>query len=479
MIMKKYLLFLLLLATVFTVRGQSFQSFIDRLTALPVYQRQAVVDSFMNAGHTFPYTENETLVHFIYNAPAQSMAIAGDATGWNPALIMLTFQGTTFWYFSCNYESDARLDYKFVKDGSDWILDPLNPRTCVGGYGPNSELRMPAYVSPPEIVYYNNIPHGTVKDTLFNSTILGNSRTVKVYLPPDYSTSQSEYPVILFHDGLEYITLGSALNVLDYLIAHRLITPVIAVFVPPVDRTAEYAGSKIDIFTGFIVTELMPDIDSRYRTRNDPSVRATIGASNGGNISLYIGLNHPENFGRIAAQSSNVQPVISSGFSTPPKKNLELYIDIGKYDIPVLIPMVNNLAQILTTNGYTHIYHLWHEGHSWGNWKAHLALPLMQFFPLSAGIAEQQNNSSPTLDLVGPNPFRDSTRVKFSAPQGTSVTISLFDISGKKLETLFSGKAGSSSETKTLYIQGHPTGTYILTLQVGTQQASQKINIIK
>ncbi|MFH1295840.1 MAG: alpha/beta hydrolase-fold protein [Bacteroidota bacterium] len=62
-----------------------------------------------------------------------------------------------------------------------------------------------------------------------------------------------------------------------------------------------------------------------------------IGASNGGNISLYIGMKNPESFGRIGAQSSNVQSEISNTFQGSEKLPLELYLDIGKYDIPMLI----------------------------------------------------------------------------------------------------------------------------------------------
>ena len=59
---------------------------------------------------------------------------------------------------------------------------------------------------------------------------------------PAIQAATDRYPLILFHDGLEYITLARADRVLDYLIAHGRIHPVIAVFVPPVSRTSEYAG---------------------------------------------------------------------------------------------------------------------------------------------------------------------------------------------------------------------------------------------
>jgi enterochelin esterase family protein len=168
----------------------------------------------------------------------------------------------------------------------------------------------------------------------------------RIYLPPDYATSSRHYPVILFHDGLEYVSLASANNVLDYLIHHQRIAPLMAVFVPPVHRTPEYAGDLKPQFTAFIVQELLPWLDRRFRTRPDAQSRATLGASNGGNIALWLGLQHPEVFGHIAAQSSNVEPAIATGFQNRPVAEQQFYLDIGTYDIPILIPRVKNFLPI-------------------------------------------------------------------------------------------------------------------------------------
>jgi enterochelin esterase family protein len=239
---------------------------------------------------------------------------------------------------------------------------------------------MPAYVAPPEISWYPDIPHGTVHDTTFFSNKLNNSRPVKIYLPPGY-TVHKKYPVIVFHDGIEYITLANILNILDFLIAHHEIEPVIGVFVPPADRGNEYSGTQKDAYTDFIVKELMPVIDRKFSTSKDPGKRATFGISAGGNIALYIGMKHPETFGKIAAQSSSIQTEISEKYNGSSKMKLELYMDLGEYDLPVLIPMVSNFIRILQEKKYTYQFKKWHEGHSWGNWETHMKLPLRQFFP--------------------------------------------------------------------------------------------------
>lgn len=458
--------------------AQNFQHFLDRINALPLSERQAVADSFINVCPGFPFIENDSVTHYIYTGTETSVAMAGDATQWNPNQNLSMISGTTFWYLTKVYEADARLDYKLVTGGSNWILDPRNPKTCMGGFGPNSELRMGGNTKPVETSYDPGIPHGTIKDTTFHSNILNNSRQVRIYLPPSYSSGTSEYPLILFHDGPEYITLASANNVLDYLIAHKMINPVIAVFVPPVDRQPEYAGTKIDLFTSFICTELIPVIDQKYRTSKDPAKRATLGASDGGNIALYLGVNKPEIFGRIAAQSSDVIPAITSILQSGPKLNLEFYLDIGTYDIPELIPMVHNLASLLQSKGYSYSFSEIHEGHSWGNWKEHLRLPLMQFFPYTNGINENFPENDIRLDQNRPNPFKWDTDILFTVPAGARVHLDLCDIYGRLVEPIFSGTVSESRNSIRFNNKNFKPGNYLCTLEAEGRKTSRILTII-
>jgi enterochelin esterase family protein len=472
--MKKSILFFCILISQ-TIQAGNFEQFINYVNLLPVNERQAKVDSFMNANPILPYLEDDTAVFFIYQGTATSLEIAGDFTGWNPAMPMTGITGTNFYYSPAHYETDARLDYKFVIDGN-WILDPKNPHTCTGGFGPNSELRMPGYIVPPEISWYSIIPHGIIRDTSFYSSNLGNSRSVKIYLPPGYSALK-QYPVILFHDGLEYISLGNTDNIFDYLIAHNEIEPVIGIFVPPVDRQNEYAGTKKDAFTAFIVNELMPVIDQKYSTSKDPRNRATLGASDGGNISLYIGMKHPETFGKIGAQSSDVQTDISSTFQNSAKMNLEFYMDIGTYDIAILIPMVNNFVQILQNKNYVYQFKQWNEGHSWGNWKGHLRFALKQFFPPQTGINEIIIPEKIRLYQNFPNPFKTTTRIDFDIPENSQVELTVYDASGKPVQTLCNGKVFIQQNSVSFTNPDLAGGVYIYSLRVDSYLISKKMTI--
>lgn len=397
-----------------------------------------MIDSFMIYARTkgIPYIE-DTAANFIYRGSGNNVILSGDFNQWSTSVDRLSrISGTNFFYITKIFERDARLDYKFIIDGN-WILDPNNPNICPGGFGPNSELAMPDYIQPIEIKYYPNIPHGTLRDTVFFSRILNNSRTIRVYLPPNYESSSDSFPLILMHDGLEYISLASMHNVLDFLIAENRIEPLIGVFVPPVNRTSEYAGSQINSFKDFIVQELLPYIRNRYRVKSGPENFAVAGASNGGNISLYLALKHPEVFGNVAAQSSNVISSISQGFQSNPKLNLKVYLDIGKYDIPSLIPLVRNLNFILQSKGYDMIYKEYNEGHSWGNWRAHIDDYLIFFFPKKTTDVKQNiNESIPNkikLHQNFPNPFNNSSKIIYEIPHAGLVNLKIYNILGNEI----------------------------------------------
>jgi len=404
---KRVLVLPFLLLTAAASGAGTFEAFLERSRAAPAEKRQALVDSLWGSLAAAPLIEAGNRVHFLYRGQARRVNLPGDFNSWDKnAFPMFCLDGTDLWYLSRSFEPDARLDYKFVIDGSRWILDPDNPLTCTGGFGPNSELRMPGYLPPPEIEEYPHIPHGTLEETSFHSAHLENRRKIQIYLPPGYDTgneadtapaadaagtdtagaTEHRYPMILFHDGLEYVSLARADRVLDYLIHHGRIEPTLAVFVPPVDRRGEYVGGRRADFTRFIVEELIPWIDGHYRTDPRPERRAVMGASNGGDISLWLGVSQPETFGHVGAQSTTIKDDILDRFRNGPKLDLTLYLDLGTYDIPGIIPRVRAFIPVLAEEGYRFRYSEYPEGHSWGLWRAHLDDALELFFP--AGTAD-------------------------------------------------------------------------------------------
>jgi predicted alpha/beta superfamily hydrolase len=165
---------------------------------------------------------------------------------------------------------------------------------------------------------------GTLERFPFSSSLLGNDRQITVYLPPGYHDRQERrYPVLYMQDGQnlfdpersfagETWRLAAAA---DEAIGAHTARPMIIVGVDhaAADRIEEYtpvpdqrrgAGGRADRYGRMLVEELKPLIDARYRT--DPQESALGGSSLGGLATLYLGLAHPETFGRLAVLSPSV-----------------------------------------------------------------------------------------------------------------------------------------------------------------------------
>ncbi|HAV23038.1 MAG TPA: hypothetical protein DCX46_06020 [Bacteroidetes bacterium] len=445
--------------------GPLLTAFIDRVEAAPYPDRPALVDSFLNAVPSFPFIEQDTIVHFLYRGVGTNVTIPGDVNSWDPySSTMTRISSTDLWYRTEVHPDDARLEYKFLIDYTQWIADPNNGYHF-GEYA-NSELRMPAYEPPPEIEYYADIPHGALRDTTIHSSILSNTRTIRIYTPPSYSSSGSEnFPLVVFHDGLAYLSTGKANNVLDYLIHRARIKPVIGVFVPPVNRDAEYWDYQQTQFASFICNELVPVIDAKYRTLTSPNDRATVGISAGSVVALHIAYHHPDVFGKVAAHSgANVENIAS--YRDGPYQPIQIYGDAGTYEFYSLD--MRELRTALESKGYTHSYKEWHEGHSWGNWRAHLDNALEYLFPGLALSVNNQSKSIPEafrLEQNYPNPFNPSTSIPYELPEASFVTLKIYDMLGREIAVLVQQEFDAGFHKATWNATGVASGVYICVLQ--------------
>ncbi|MBN1639444.1 MAG: hypothetical protein JW866_10780, partial [Ignavibacteriales bacterium] len=220
-----------------------FNKYLDSLCAISdIIVRDSVLNVFWNNLKThkqIPFIINDTVV-FLYKGSGLPIQWAGDFNGWNPNSTGWTgnkIGSTLVWRLMKIFPLDVRLDYKIVKNGSDWILDPSNPYIQYSGFGPNSELRMPNWIYPTETIRDPLKPRGTLSNNiLISSSSLNYNVNYRVYTPYQYD-SLYNLPVIYVTDGHEYSNdlLGSMIIVLDNLIADKKIQPIIAVFIDPRD----------------------------------------------------------------------------------------------------------------------------------------------------------------------------------------------------------------------------------------------------
>jgi enterochelin esterase-like enzyme len=405
--------------------------------APPEAQRQARVDSlFANLpGGQGPIREDGQ-AHFIYRGTATSMQLAGDMTGWNPSLNFSSVSGTNFWFMGFNCANTARLDYKFVRNGSSWILDPVNPNTCSGGFGPNSELAMPAYVQPPEILDHGYPACGDTSHPGFFSPQLQNTRTIRVLTPPGYP-AEGEYPVLVVHDGLEYISLAQLDNVLAWMAVERpQVRLPICVCIPPVNRSAEYDGAQQAAFGQFIVDTVVPFINQNYATRaGDPDWWGNLGASSGGDIATYMAGEYPQVFNRVIAMSPYLPSAQFQRIQERPLEGFRMYLNWGSYDIASLLPLIADFRGMLEERSAVHLAREFEEGHSWGLWRATIDEGLEFIWPRETGIESGERGALPdTWELrAWPNPFNGQLRIQLD-PTEQPVSLSIHNSLGQRLE---------------------------------------------
>lgn len=165
----------------------------------------------------------------------------------------------------------------------------------------------------------------------FRSKILGNRRDVLVYLPPDYQPTRSRrYPVLYLQDGQNVFDAATAFAGVEWgvdetaerLIGEKLIEPIIIVAIANTGeaRIDEYAPTRGRIeaakrkrskgllrqYGRFLVRELKPFIDARYRTLRGPDYTGLAGSSLGGLATLALGLWFPNVFRRLAVLSPSI-----------------------------------------------------------------------------------------------------------------------------------------------------------------------------
>jgi len=479
--MKKPILTFLFALMIHLLMSQSFSSFINYVNSLPEANRQVAIDSFMMVITPLgiPYINTDT-ANFIFQGTANTVNLPGDFTGWDPGVVSLeNVTGTDFWHVSGTFETNARLDYKYVLNGSDWILDPLNPNQVSGGFGPNSELAMPDYVQPWEIEEITGVPLGTIETTSLASSNTGSAFQIKIYLPTGYNPNRpTPYPTAYFQDGFEYLTLGSADHVLDNLIHENLLDTLIAVFVKPNNRNEEYAGNMRDEYRLFFVEELVPFIDENYNTIQEPWGRAVCGPSFGANISALISYNHPDVFGNCGLHSGAFWP---NDFETyelivnGPVKDIKWASVWGTYE--GLYLNMRDYRDFLLDNNYELAWQELPEGHSWGQWRATIDELLPFFFPIENSAVPEDRSHLISRLKVTPNPIEQSASITYILLRKSKVKVSIHDLSG---QLVWSNQCGIKQQgQQVFYFDQVNLDSGIYFCAVETDRGTQVVKIVK
>jgi enterochelin esterase family protein len=273
--------------------------------------------------------------------------------------------------------------YHFVVDGMT-IADPVNPRMKLRSRTSASLVEVPG--TEPALWQARDVPHGAVEINWVKSPVLnGETRWIWVYTPPGYEQeSRRRYPVLYLLHGSNDIAggwtlAGNANFILDNLLAAKNAVAMIVVMpyghAVPYGSPREIQAKNTALFENYLLNDVMPFVEAKYRVERGRSHRAIAGLSMGGGQSLHIGFGHPDLFNAVGAFSAAVPADVESRLGKADFKTL--WIGCGRQDS--LFERSQKLSGLLESRGIRHIFRATEGNHTYTVWRQYLSelVPLL------------------------------------------------------------------------------------------------------
>ena len=236
----------------------------------------------------------------------------------------------------------------------------------------------------------------------FASPQLGNTRSLRIYLPASYGAHpERRYPVLYMHDGQNLFDAKTAAygtewgidETVDKLVAEGKMAEIIVVgidntkdrmdeYTPCCD--AQYGGGKLAAYESFLVDTVKPYIDRSLRTRPGKEDTAIMGSSLGGIASVLIAQHRPDIYAKAGGVSSsfwwNQRNLIGKLAVVPVK----YYLDAGTINDGLEDTAL--MRAVMRAQGWREGDNLYyHEAvggiHNEKSWAARVGIPLTWFFP--------------------------------------------------------------------------------------------------
>ncbi len=354
----------------------------------------AALDRWL-ASQAIPHVDGRS-VTFVFHGPTDSVKLRHWIFGLPTSQAFTRIPGTQLWHLSLELPENSRMEYKLeLARGpmQQLVHDPLNPAQAHDPFGGNSVVYGAGYELPSWTLPDPETREGTLEEHEIASDVFGEKRPFKLYFPARYR-SMRRYPLLVVHDGDDYVRFSNLKTVLDNLI-HRLEMPsmVVALIQSP-DRMREYADDPRH--AEFLVRELVPELERRYPLLAQPSARGLMGASFGAVASLAAAWRYPSFFGNLMLQSGSfvftdvgthdrgpvfdqVVRFVNEFRDNPGRPSERVYMSCGQYES--LIYYNRSLYPLLQQSGMQVRFSESRDGHNWENWRDRLREGLSYLFP--------------------------------------------------------------------------------------------------
>lgn len=343
----------------------------------------------------FPHVEGRD-VTFVFHGEAQEVSLQHWIHGLPGELPFRRIAGSDVWVLQIDLPRGSRMEYKIgvmLFGRGQLIRDPLNKHLARDPFGANSVVYGEGYAPPEWTVEDPEARKGTIEERHVDSRVFGDWRPIKVYRPARFRETR-RYPLLIVHDGFDYLGFANLQEILDNLI-HRLeLPPLIAILTQSPDRMNEYAAD--DRHADFLVKDLVPQMEDLLPLVREPSARALVGASFGAVASLATAWKHPGFFGKLLLQSGSFvfteigehdrppvfDPVVKfvNKFRKDPGRPADsVFVSCGVYES--LIYYNRSLVPLMQETGMHVRFREANDGHNWENWRDRLREGLSYLFP--------------------------------------------------------------------------------------------------
>jgi len=372
------------------------------LNSIPPALRQLVAGEIPDASaiqafldrHTFPLVQEGGCI-FVYRGDVEGVALRHWIQGLPARQPFQRIEGTDLWFLVLELPEGSRVEYKLEiteNGGSSLMEDPLNPLRARDPFGANSVCHAHGYQVPDWTRPDPEAPRGTLTERSLRSRFLSGSRRLSVYSPAEGSRS-GPYPLLVVHDGSDFLRYSALRTVLDNLIHRRVIPPLVAAMIDPGERLEEYAASAVHARS--LLEELVPTLERRHPLIGASRGRCLMGASLGAVASLHAAAQEPGFFSGLLLQSgtfvfpgagrdtrdSSLDPVarFMDGFRAAPQRAADrVFLSCGAYES--LVRQNRALVPVLKRAGMAVRYVEGLDGHNWENWRDRLGEGLPWLF---------------------------------------------------------------------------------------------------
>ena len=255
-------------------------------------------------GQAYPQVNSQGYVRFRVVAPkAQSVNVSLGLGGRGGTTLTKDTAGT--WSGTTEGPMDKGFHYYHLTIDGGVFNDP-GTLNFYGSTRWESGIEIPA--TDQDFYALKSVPHGNVQQILFPSGSTNLTLRAFVYTPPNYDKDATKrYPVLYLQHGwgedeTAWSNQGYANLIMDNMIAEGKIEPFIIVMTYGMTNDTKFGGIrnfKIQPFQTVLIDELIPYIDTNFRTFTDQPHRAMAGLSMGGMETKTITLANLDKFAYI------------------------------------------------------------------------------------------------------------------------------------------------------------------------------------